>query len=465
MVSRSKALLLGKVAERKLWNEIWGQSVPPRLGWGRGLSGGPCQAKATQADLNCPHCRQCGDLISCTHIPPPRSSFTYTTHPPRSGATHISWPWGGWILLQNCPELWLCLPPQPPCYHSCPGVIVSPCPGLLAPLRCQGPRTQRASQGRWGHCLPVLRFPKEQWLPSAQRPLLAPSHSQSRCPTCSAQGLSLPALCWSSGSWERSPRAAGPAAAHPLSCSQPANQSWHWGGAGQALTEQKQGVHSRHARGAASLRRRGQARQSCMRAPTALSVLQRCPHVSDENMSACGDCHEDHRDTHQAAVGPEDDGWLRAAISLVPSASEASLAGALWVGLQRLPGLPLFIKPSANRQPLNCSQGERRRRLIHQAGTQNWFGKKTSCIHFCLHHHKKESAVFVSWCDVNATKKALGIIQNTRASLVMNVGVDTVTPGEQGALAAVFFSGWFSRGRANIGEGACTYKGLPWPSM
>lgn len=67
----------------------------------------------------------------------------------------------------------------------------------------------------------------------------------------------------------------------------------------------------------------------------------------------------------------------------------------------------------------------------------------------------------MSWCDVNATKKALGIIQNTRASLVMNVGVDTVTPGEQGALAAVFFSGWFSRGRANIGEGACTYKGLP----
>lgn len=62
---------------------------------------------------------------------------------------------------------------------------------------------------------------------------------------------------------------------------------------------------------------------------------------------------------------------------------------------------------------------------------------------------------------MNATKKALGIIQNTWASLVMNVGVDTVTPGEQGALAAVFFSGWFSRGRANIGEGACTYKGLP----
>lgn len=58
-------------------------------------------------------------------------------------------------------------------------------------------------------------------------------------------------------------------------------------------------------------------------------------------------------------------------------------------------------------------------------------------------------------------KKLWGIIQNTRASLVMNVGVDTVTPGEQGALAAVFFSGWFSRGRANIGEGACTYKGLP----
>ena len=40
----------------------------------------------------------------------------------------------------------------------------------------------------------------------------------------------------------------------------------------------------------------------------------------------------------------------------------------------------------------------------------------------------------------------------------MNVGVDTVTPGEQGALAAVFFSGWFSRGRANTGEGTRTYE-------
>ena len=72
------------------------------------------------------------------------------------------------------------------------------------------------------------------------------------------------------------------------------------------LTEQKQGMHSRHTRGAASLRQGGQARQSCTRAPTAQSVLQGCPHVSDENTSTCGGCHEDHRDTHQAAVGPED---------------------------------------------------------------------------------------------------------------------------------------------------------------
>lgn len=33
-------------------------------------------------------------------------------------------------------------------------------------------------------------------------------------------------------------------------------------------TEQREGVHSRYARGAMSLRRRSQARQSCMRAPT-----------------------------------------------------------------------------------------------------------------------------------------------------------------------------------------------------
>lgn len=58
-------------------------------------------------------------------------------------------------------------------------------------------------------------------------------------------------------------------------------------------------------------------------------------------------------------------------------------------------------------------------------------------------------------------QKALGIIPNTRASLVINVGVDTVTPGEQGVLAAVFFSSWFSHGRVNTGAGPCTYKGLP----
>ena len=43
----------------------------------------------------------------------------------------------------------------------------------------------------------------------------------------------------------------------------------------------------------------------------------------------------------------------------------------------------------------------------------------------------------------------------------MNVGVDTVTPGEQGVLAAMFFISWFSCGRVNTGEGTCTYKGLP----
>lgn len=58
-------------------------------------------------------------------------------------------------------------------------------------------------------------------------------------------------------------------------------------------------------------------------------------------------------------------------------------------------------------------------------------------------------------------KKSSGDYPKHRASLVVNVGVDTVTPGEQGVLAAVFFSSWFSRGRVNTGEGTCTYKGLP----
>lgn len=62
-----------------------------RQGWGEeeGLSGGPCQAKATQADLNRPHCRQRGDLISCTHRPTPTVLFhIHHTPTPLGGKTH-----------------------------------------------------------------------------------------------------------------------------------------------------------------------------------------------------------------------------------------------------------------------------------------------------------------------------------------------------------------------------------------
>ena len=108
------------------------------------------------------------------------------------------------------------------------------------------------------------------------------------------------------------------------------------------------------------------------------------------------------------------------------------------------------------------SQGERKW-LIHQAGTQSWFGKKPSCIHFSLHRHK--SLQFLSFGAMwMLQKKSSGDYPKHPGITLMNVGVDTVTPGEQGVLAAMLFISWFSRGRVNTGEGTCTYKGLPWPS-
>lgn len=58
-------------------------------------------------------------------------------------------------------------------------------------------------------------------------------------------------------------------------------------------------------------------------------------------------------------------------------------------------------------------------------------------------------------------KKSSGDYPKHPGITLMNVGVDTVTPGEQGVLAAMLFISWFSRGRVNTGEGTCTYKGLP----
>lgn len=205
----------------------------------------------------------------------------------------------------------------------------------------------------------------------------------------------------------------------------------------------------------------GQARQSCTcGAHRPLSGLPRVPSVSDENTSACGGC-QDHRATPSCG-GPCRWQVTEGCDLMVPSASETSPGRSPLGEAAAAPRTTSFTKPSAERQPLNCSQGEKERWLIHQAGTQNSLGKKQAA-YTLVYTITRKSLQFLSFGATWIYKKALGIIPNTGTSLVVNVGVDTVTPGEQGVLAAVFFSSWFSRGRVSTGEGTCTWSS--WPSI
>lgn len=468
VVSRSAALLLYKVAEQKLWNEIWGQSVPPRLGWGRGLSGGQCQAKATQADPQ-PSTLSAVWRLDLLHPQThPHGPLSHTTHTPLE-AKHISWPWGGWILLQNCPKLWPCLPPLAALLPELPWSHHQALPWVLSSTKMSGAQDSAGFPGPLGSL--------------SARPSISLSNSVCR----------LGATCSES-----------PPGPEPLSitlpsmlCSGPVTTSsllvpWLLGAEPPGQRALLQLIYSP----VLSLQTRAGTGEAPGECP--LNRKKACTPGTQGGPWAWGAGARPGRAAHgrpQPHLGFS--GALTCPMRTRPPAGVVRITEThvkLWWALQmtgdqglRSPWCPLLLRPPWQEPSgWSCSSSQDCLILYNPQQRDNlWTArreKKEDGSYIRLAHKtdmgKKQAAYTLvytitrkslQFLSFGATwmlqKKALGIIPNTRASLVINVGVDTVTPGEQGVLAAVFFSSWFSHGRVNTGAGPCTYKGLPWPSI
>lgn len=132
-------------------------------------------------------------------------------------------------------------------------------------------------------------------------------------------------------------------------------------------------------------------------------------------------------------------GELRAAISLVPSASETLPGRSSGGAAAAPPGTPTFTKPSAETTS-ELLAGERKEdgsyiRLAHKTD----LGKK---LHTPVYTPvtKKESAVSVFWCYVNATKSSGDYPKHPGRHSWSIMGVDTVRQVNRDSACCCFFS-------------------------